>query len=189
LAGAFFMSCCGVFIMPPEPEQTPARAVLRRKEIDGRFVLLLFLGFFGVVFAVNGVMVTLALRTMPGLDARNGYVASQAMNAAYAAVRAQAERGWTADLAVYRDSRGDAPVEVSIRDKEGQPVRGLTVSARLAHPALAREDRSVELVETTRGRYVGVIAGAKAGSWTLAVEATHGGERLYVSRNRLTLAE
>jgi nitrogen fixation protein FixH len=183
------MSCCGVFVMPPEPDQTPMRAIPRERVIDGRFVLFTFLGFFGVVFAVNGLMVSLALRTMPGLDARNGYVASQAMNATYAAVRAQAERGWIADLAVYRDARGDVPVEVSIRDKESQPVRGLTVSARLAHPAIAREDRSVGLVETSRGRYVGVIGGVKAGSWTLVVEAAQGGERLYVSRNRLTLAE
>jgi nitrogen fixation protein FixH len=182
------MCCCGVFIMPhdaTEPRMTPARDA---RPITGRFVLVAFVAFFGVIAAVNVVMMTLAIRTMPGLDVTNGYVASQAMNGEIEAMRRQGARGWTADVAVALKA-GHTPVSVRFADRTDAPVTGLDVTARLAHPALTRADHFMRLIETLPGRYAADIPDAQPGGWTLVVEASRSGERVFTSRNRVVLRE
>jgi nitrogen fixation protein FixH len=182
------MSCCGVFIMPLEATGPQLGAARETRPITGRFVLVAFVAFFGVIAAVNAVMMTLAIRTMPGLDVRNGYVASQAMNGELDAMRKQAERGWTADVTLALKA-GHAEVSVRFADQAGAPVAGLKVAARLAHPALTRADHSVTLIEIRPGQYVADVPNARPGGWMLVVEANRNGERVFTSRNRVILTE
>ena len=133
-------------------------------------------------------MLVLAVRTMPGLDVKNGYVASQAMNGELAAMQEQSVRGWSADASV-KYSEGAVPVAIRIRDRAGAPVSGMETSVRLAHPALTRADHAMRLSETAPGYYTGVISGVEPGGWTLVIEAKRDGLRQYVSRNRVTLKE
>ncbi len=180
--------CCGVFILPDDDTRsltTPAKAV---RPITGRFVLFACIGFFGVVATVNAVMMTLAIRTMPGLDVANGYVASQAMNREIAAMRSQTERDWTADIATGLTDKV-APISIVLTDKAGKPVTGLSVKARLAHPALTRADHSGALIERRPGVYAADFPDVQAGAWTLIVEASQSGERVFTSRNRVILTE
>jgi nitrogen fixation protein FixH len=182
------MSCCGVFIMPydaTEPAVMPAR---EPRPITGRFVLITFIAFFSTIAAVNGVMMTLAIRTMPGLDVKNGYVASQAMNGEISAMRQQAERGWKADIVVQLRS-GSAPLAVRLRDRDGVPVTGLDVKARLAHPAVTRADHTATMTEASPGHYTAEWPGILPGAWTIVVEADRGNERVFASRNRIVLTE
>jgi nitrogen fixation protein FixH len=182
------MSCCGVFIMPhdaTDPAVMPAREA---RPITGRFVLIAFIAFFGVVGAVNAVMMTLAIKTMPGLDVKNGYVASQAMNGEISAMRQQAERGWKADIAVQLKN-GSAPVSIQLTDRDGAPVTGLDVKARLAHPALTRADHVAAMIEAGPGQYTAEWPDILPGAWTIVVEAGRGGERVYATRNRVVLKE
>jgi nitrogen fixation protein FixH len=182
------MSCCGVFIMPIEATDPQAQPVREARPITGRFVLVAFVTFFGVIAAVNAVMMTLAIRTMPGLDVRNGYVASQAMNGELDAMRRQAERGWTADVTMMLKA-GHAPLSVSFADRANAPVTGLEVTARLAHPALTRADLSIMLIETHPGHYAAEVSDIQPGGWALVIEARRSGERVFASRNRIVLTE
>ncbi len=182
------MSCCGVFIMPYEATEPGVPPRREPRPITGRFVLIAFVVFFGVIAAVNGVMMTLAIRTMPGLDVKNGYVASQAMNGEFEAMRKQAERGWKADVTVVLQA-GQAPVNVRFADRANAPVAGLAVSARLAHPALTRADHSVALIEVRPGHYAAEIPDIQPGGWMLVIEASRSGERVFASRNRVVLTE
>jgi nitrogen fixation protein FixH len=182
------MSCCGVFIMPLEATQSRATPDRQVRPITGRFVLIAFVSFFGIIAAVNAVMMTLAIRTMPGLDVKNGYVASQAMNREIEAVRKQTARGWEADVAVTL-AMGRAPVSVRFTDGSNGPVTGLDVSARLAHPAVTRADHSVALIETRPGFYAADVLGILPGGWTLEVEAKQRDQRVFMSRNRIVLTE
>ena len=168
-----------------EPAVMPARET---RPLTGRFVLITFIAFFGVIGAVNAVMMTLAIRTMPGLDVKNGYVASQAMNREIDAMRLQADRGWKVEVAVRLKDRL-APVSVSLFDRDGKPVIGLSVTARLAHPALTRADHSAALIERRPGVYRADFPDVQAGGWTFAVEADREGERVFSSRNRILLTE
>ena len=182
------MSCCGGFIMPHDTAQPPMGPARQVRPITGRFVLISFVAFFGVIAAVNAVMMTLAIRTMPGLDVKNGYVASQAMNREIDEMRMQTERGWKAD-AIVRLKNGLAPVSISLTDKTGSPVSGRAVTARLAHPALTRADHSGGLIERRPGFYAAELPDIQPGAWTLVLEASRNGERVFVSRNRIVLTE
>ncbi len=187
------MCCCGVLILPhditktsmTQPSMNPARPP---RPITGRFVLLSFIGFFGVIFGVNATMMTLALRTMPGLDVANGYVASQGMNREIDAMRSQTERAWTADVAAALKNNV-APISISLSDRLGKPVTGLAVTARLAHPALTRADHTGALIERHPGVYSADLANIQAGAWTLVFEASQSGERVFASRNRIVLTD
>ncbi len=187
------MCCCGVLILPHDMTKTsmtlrsmkPAKPP---RPITGRFVLCSFIGFFGVIAAVNATMMTLAIRTMPGLDVANGYVASQGMNREIDAMRSQTERAWTADVAAGLENN-IAPISISLSDRLGKPVTGLAVTARLAHPALTRADHTGVLIERRPGVYTAELADIQAGAWTLVVEASQRGERVFASRNRIVLTQ
>jgi nitrogen fixation protein FixH len=174
--------------MPADVTQPPLVPVRPARPITGRFVLVTFIAFFGVIAAVNAVMMTLAIRTMPGLDVANGYVASQAMNREIKAMQMQAERGWKADVAVHLEN-GLAPINITLADKAGSPVTGLAVSARLAHPALTRADHSARLIERRPGFYSAELSDIQPGAWTVILEASKSGERVFASRNRIVLKE
>lgn len=179
------MSCCGVYLMPYEPQAPVLRAP---RKITGRFVLVAFILFFGTIGAVNGVMMTLAFQTMPGLDVRNGYDASQRYNGEISAMRDQATRGWAADVGLIL--RGtDAPVSVMLADAGGQPVNGLELSARLSHPADRKIDHEIKLVQAPDGSYRGNFANVTRGAWDISVDARRGDTRVYTSRSRVFLTE
>jgi nitrogen fixation protein FixH len=182
------MSCCGVFIMPFEATEQRVLPAREASPVTGRFVLIAFVTFFGVIAAVNAVMMTLAITTMPGLDVKNGYVASQAMNREIHAMRMQTERGWKAELSVQLKSPL-AAIGVSLAERDGSPVTGLRMTARLAHPALTRADHSGVLIERSPGDYSAKIPDVQAGAWTLVIEADRNGERVFASRNRIVLKE
>lgn len=179
------MSCCGVIIMLDEAASPAGRLP---RALTGRIVLFTFIAFFGIVFAVNGVMMTYAISTMPGLDVSNGYVASQRMNRELDAMRQQAERGWKADVSVALQNRA-APINLTLTDRDGRPVTGLAVTARLAHPAITSADRLGAFSENGPGVYAAVVPDVQAGAWTLVIEASRNGERVFASRNRITLTE
>jgi nitrogen fixation protein FixH len=146
------------------------------------------LAFFAVVAGVNAVMMSAAILTMPGVDVRSAYETSQNFNGEIARMQTQTERGWQAQARVARSNEATV-VTLTLRDPSGAPVTGLSVEARLQHPASQREDRQVSLVESESGRYAGTIPAVHTGAWTLAVEAQRDGTRLFTSRSRVLLKE
>jgi nitrogen fixation protein FixH len=181
------MSCCGAFAMPidlPAPQSPPQHPF----KVSGRMVLFAMVAFFAVVAGVNAVMMTVAIRTMPGVDVRSAYEASQRFNGEIARMQAQTERGWRAQARVSR-AGNDAVVTLILREQAGAPVTGLSVEARLQHPASRQVDRQAVLVETGPGIYVATVTSVHRGAWTLAVEARRGNEMQFVSRSRVMLAD
>jgi nitrogen fixation protein FixH len=162
--------------------------------LTGRHVLFGLLAFFLVVASVNGVMMTMALKTMSGLDARNGYDPSQRYNLDIAEARAQAARGWQVEvklgaLRVLSDgARQGSDAAVSFSDRDGQAIAGLVVNVRLAHPGDRRRDVVTSLEEVAPGRYVGPAAGLSPGQWDVVIEARDAsGAKVFHSRQRAIL--
>lgn len=186
------MCCCGCLIMPFDSARTEPQAAERKPFIlGGRHVLASMILFFAVVAGVNGLMMTLAIRTMPGLDARNGYDVSQLYNADIKAAAAQAERGWSIRANIGRKPEG-VVVSADVLLANHAPMAGGTVSARLEHPATRQLDRVLILKETSAGHYEAMAVGLPAGAWTLVLRvepgagAAPGGTRpAFVSRNRV----
>ncbi|MCA3649675.1 MAG: FixH family protein [Methylobacterium sp.] len=180
--------------MPVElPERAPILAARKAKEfrLTGWHVLAMLIAFFAVVASVNVFMMTTAIRTMPGLDARNGYDVSQNFNRQeLAAAQAQARRGWQSDARVSLANRV-LDLEIRFRDSMSKPLAGLAVTVVLQHPAQRGRDRAITLSPRGDGYYTAKLDGIDAGGWGLVIEAhdLESGERLFLSRHRLALKD
>jgi nitrogen fixation protein FixH len=161
-------------------EQSPGR------EITGRFVLIAFCSFFGVVFAVNAVMLYAATSTFGGVETQSSYKAGLAFKNEIAAARSQDALHWSVAGTVSRDLAGRAIVDLSIRDAQGISPGNLDLEVRLAHPTDARLDRLVPVSKKGSQGFSGEVF-AGPGQWVLAVDVTRDGERLFRSRNRVIL--
>jgi nitrogen fixation protein FixH len=71
----------------------------------GRHMLMIMVGFFGLVIAVNFTMARLASETFGGSVVANSYVASQKFNGWLQAARDQKALGWAPQLALDDDRR------------------------------------------------------------------------------------
>jgi nitrogen fixation protein FixH len=169
------------------PMRPPAAGGALRPGLSGRTVLFSLIGFFAVVIGVNVTMMTLAISTMPGTEVESPYLAGIRYNAEIASARAQEARGWHLTSHVDRESNGRAVVMIEARDRNGTSLTGLALSVKLARPTDQRADRAFTLGERTAGRYAGDAVDVAAGIWDLEVEADRGGERLFRSKNRITL--
>jgi nitrogen fixation protein FixH len=150
-------------------------------------VLFFLLAFFGVVFAANAVMIKLAIDTLPGSEVDSAYKASLAYNAEIRAADIQDGRAWSVAGRIERRADGQATVRVEARDADNVPLTGLSFSARLSRPTDNRHDRVVALSERGAGLYGGLADGVAPGQWDVVLEATNGGDRLFLSRNRVML--
>jgi nitrogen fixation protein FixH len=171
----------------PQMRQPVGAGARRGGGLSGRAVLFSLIGFFAVVIGVNVTMMTLAISTMPGTEVESPYLAGIKYNTEMSAARAQQARGWRMTSHVDRSGDGRAVVTIEARDRDGTPLTGLALSVRLARPTDRRADRAFTLGERSAGRYSGEASDVAAGVWGLEVEADRGGERLFRSKNRITL--
>jgi len=163
------------------------RSQISGRPLTGRKVLMMIVAFFAVVFAANGLMMTLAIQTLPGTDVDSAYSASLAYENEIAAAHDQDARGWKVDAHVQRRTGAGAEVQVEVRDSRGLPVSGLRFQGRFERPTDRRADQAVELVATGDGIYFGDTAAIMPGQWDLVLEAITGGQRLFLSKNRILL--
>ena len=156
------------------------------KELTGRFVLFCFLGFFGVIVAMNAVLVRAATTTFGGVETASSYKAGLAFKQEIAAAQAQAALRWAVDANLVRRPGDTAMLSVAVRDRNGMAPAGVALVARLAHPADARRDRTIAVHAFAPGVFSGAID-AEPGQWDLVVEISRGGARLFRSKSRVTL--
>lgn len=155
------------------------------RELTGRAVLFWLLGFFGLVFAVNGVLVQAATSTFGGLETSSSYKAGLKFKDDIEQAERQAALHWKVDGKLV-DKGGEAVLDLTVRDANGLPVAGLSGTARLAHPATSRLDHEILLAAQGAGALHGVVA-APPGQWELIIDLDRGGDRVFRSRSRVTL--
>jgi nitrogen fixation protein FixH len=155
------------------------------RQLTGRGVLLCLLGFFGVVFAVNGIMIRAAVSTFSGVETSSSYQAGLAFERDAVAAHAQDELHWQVKANI-RPVAGAILVEVDARDAAGRPLSGLEARVVLHHPTDGRADQTVAVSEDTAGHFRGTTTAA-AGQRELMIELSRAGERLFRSQNRVIL--
>ncbi len=158
----------------------------KTRELTGLHVLLCLLGFFGVVFAVNAVLVKAATSTFGGVETSSSYKAGLMFERELARAEKQDELRWRVDGKIARDKAGDAVLDISARDVSGVLLAGITAQARLAHPADERLDHVIALDRTSAGLFHGEVQ-AQPGQWELIVDLYRGEARVFRSRSRVTL--
>jgi nitrogen fixation protein FixH len=157
--------------------------------LTGRHVLLIFVGVFGFIFAVNGWMVWKAVDSFPGVVTRSPYSESQRFNKTIAEAREQAARGWRVDARADRTPDGRVVVRLEAHDAGGAPLSGVAFKATLQHPANRSLDHAVPLpaVPGAAGVFEGIATGVGEGKWGLEVEGLTDAGRVFLSENSLFL--
>jgi nitrogen fixation protein FixH len=157
------------------------------RRLTGRMVLLCLVGFFGVVFAVNGVLIHEALSTMSGLDTDSAYQAGRRFEQDVANAKAQDARHWQVEAKVRPSADGGARLDIEVRDAKGQPIAGMAATVVFERPTDRRLDRDVVVTEDAPGRFHGSVA-IPPGQWDLIIELSRQGDRLFRSKNRIVLS-
>ena len=129
--------------------------------LTGRKVFAITAGFFGIIFAVNGLMAYKAVSTFPGVEVANGYIASQTFNAEQAA---QNGLGWVLEIAA-----GPKALTLRFTGANGLPVQPQSLQATIGRATEALDDTIPALVYIA-GSYTAPVDLA-AGKWVLRVDA------------------
>tara|TARA_R110000737_G_scaffold334158_1_gene352283 strand:- start:43 stop:516 length:474 start_codon:yes stop_codon:yes gene_type:complete len=130
--------------------------------LKGWHVLVGFVAAFSVIITVNVVMATQAIRTFPGLEVANSYVASQEFDTRRAA---QEKLGWT----VYADD-ADGWVHLRITDREGTSVRAKELQAVVGRATVRTQD--VTPAFAYNGSYYEAPLELAGGKWDVRINAT-----------------
>lgn len=155
------------------------------RQLTGRMVLACLVTFFGIIFAMNVVLIRVAVSSFGGVETESSYKAGLNFTSDVAAAHAQDARHWAVDVALKTDADG-TQVIVTAKDAESRPLSGFTPVARFSHPTDRRRDVSLELSETGAGRYQGVALAPK-GQWDLMIELVRDGDTAFRSKSRVTL--
>lgn len=156
------------------------------RELTGTRVAMAFVAFFLVVIGVNAIMLHAATSTFGGVAVEGAYRLGLEYNKEIAAAERQDALKWKAVAHVARRGDGLVAVTVGLTDAAGVPPADIRVTAHLIHPADARHDHHIGLVERAPGRFAGE-ADAQPGRWDLEIEAIRQEDVLFRSRSRLTL--
>ena len=133
------------------------------RPLTGWHVLAIFVGFFGVIIAVNVGLAWKAISTFPGLEVENGYVASQTFDVEMAAQKAL---GW---VLVPKYDAAQNRLTLAFTDAAGQPVTLATLDVLVGRPTEEVDDVTPVFV-LADGVYV-APARLAMGKWMMAVEA------------------
>lgn len=133
-------------------------------EFTGRKMLAVTVSFFAVIITVNGFMAWQAVSTFPGLEVKNGYIASQTWDAEMAAQKAL---GWNL-AASYDGTQGQ--LELIFTDRNGLPAQVTGLSVLVGRPTEAQNDSFPVFVH--EGSAFRAPLTLDTGKWMMKVEAT-----------------
>ena len=134
---------------------------MAEREFTGRHAAIIFGGAFALIIGVNLALAYNAVKTFPGLEVQNSYVASQKFNDRQAA---QEALDWT----VQANAEGGL-ISLSITDAEGAPVRVADLSATLGRATHLRDDIAPDFQFDGTAYVAPVELGA--GNWNIRMVA------------------
>ncbi len=133
----------------------------------------IFVGLFVVVVSVNAIMAYFATSTFTGLETEGAYQKGLAYNDNLALAQAQEALGWTVETkATPVTGQGPrAEITVSYRDRDGKPVDGLEVGAKMIRPTAKGLDHKIALKPLGNGTYGGAYQLPVNGVWDMDIVA------------------
>ena len=134
----------------------------RGKPLTGFKVLMIAVGAFAVILTANLLLAFNAVKSFPGLEVDNSYVASQTFNDDLAQ---QLSLGWEVSAAVERGI-----LVLSFTDEDGRPVDVATLDATLGRATHVRDDQRPDFAYH-RGTFTAPVDLAP-GNWNIRLEAT-----------------
>lgn len=144
----------------------------KKKELSGRMVLTIFIGFFLLVFLANGIMTFVAIDTFSGVETQDAYRKGRDYNDTLQESRNQAALSWQASLNAVSLGDNRLAIGVDVFGKEGTALRGAAVELTLLRPTVKGMDVVVTLPETSPGIFASEIVVPAAGNWKALVTVT-----------------
>ncbi len=126
----------------------------------------IFVFGMAVVIAVNGVLITMAFRTFPGLVVQRPYDRGIAYNDELRRNQAQTALGWQVSTRY-----ADGNLTIGFVDAAGVPVTGLSVKATLSRPLEAGVSVEAELAPAGKV-YRAALVLPKQGQWEARIVAS-----------------
>lgn len=131
------------------------------KPLTGRTVFLITASAFSVIIAVNVTMAVSAVRTFPGLEVKNSYVASQQFQEKR---DAQSELGWTVATDYV-----DGALKLTFTGTDGLPVKVQNLQVLVGRTTVAQDDQRPEFA--IDGAAYRADLNLDRGKWMLQVQA------------------
>ena len=135
---------------------------MAERQFTGRHAAIIFVSAFAIIIGVNLVLAFSAVKTFPGLEVKNSYVASQEFDERKAA---QTALGWTVGA-----SHTGGLLTLSITDKLGKPVEVATLDAVLGRPTHVKDDMEPAF-QFDGIAYVAPVE-LSDGNWNIRMKAT-----------------
>lgn len=144
---------------------------------NDRWIPWAFVGFFVLLFVVQGSFVTLAIRTFPGLVTDRPYATGLSYNEVLKEQTAEAALGWQVETAFTADGPLSGNLTVTVRDAQGQP---LDVSIDAQAERMTRFPQVVTLTATAAGpgRMTLPMRLPVAGRWFVRLTLRQGDHRM-----------
>lgn len=132
------------------------------RQINGWHVLVGFGAAFGLIIGVNLLLAWNAVKTFPGLEVKNSYVASQQFD-----VRKTAQEGlgWQ----IHADHADDT-LRLAIKDAQGNPVKVRELRATVGRATHVQDDQTPTFTFDGSAYIAPVILGD--GNWNIRMIAT-----------------
>lgn len=129
--------------------------------LTGRHVFAMTAGAFAIIIGVNITLAVQAVKTFPGLEVKNSYVASQKFDQNRSA---QLALGWD----VAAEIEGDMLV-LTVVDENGAPVALNDIAATFGRATHVKDDQAPAFTFVD-GQYRAPVT-AGPGNWNLRLEA------------------
>lgn len=132
-----------------------------QREFTGRHAFMIFAGAFAIIIGVNITLAVKAVKTFPGLEVANSYVASQEFDTRR---QAQEALGWE----IWAEVQDDI-LRLTITDREDQPVEVAKLSATFGRATHVKDDQTPEFTFNGSAYVAPVTVGD--GNWNLRMVA------------------
>jgi nitrogen fixation protein FixH len=137
------------------------------KQLTGKHVFAICLGFFGVMLAVNMLFLFLALSTFNGGQGGKAYQTGLEYNRTIEAARVQEALGWSHRL----ETPGAGRIVVTLSEGSGAPVAGLALSGEIGRPVADKFTRPLAFSEMRPGIYAAEAGELDPGNWVVSLAA------------------
>jgi nitrogen fixation protein FixH len=172
-----------------------AGAQARAAPPRGRWYPLAFVAGMMVVIAVNGVLITTAIRSFSGLTTESAYQDGLTYDATIAAAQDQDRLGWQMQLKLALPTgvptSRSVDLTAAFADRDGRPLTHRSVEALFVRPTLAGHDFKVTLAKEGAGIYGAPIEAPLSGQWDVTIlaryRASDGADRTWQTTRRIYL--
>ena len=132
--------------------------------------------FFLILTIVDSNIIAFAMKYAPGIVAHDFRKKSGQFNEYLQRVEVQKQRGWQVSGGWDKapELNVEEPIEMTVLDKQGQPIDDAKVTAKLLSTTEPDQDYQVELIGTGSGVYKTSATLNRPGRWTVVVTIAKG---------------